>query len=60
MDATELLSVRKVSEIEGVHRTYIYKLIKEGRIETIAIGDRIFIPKSYQIKPKGEVKNVTV
>tara|TARA_Y100001951_G_C11078065_1_gene149780 strand:- start:13 stop:195 length:183 start_codon:yes stop_codon:yes gene_type:complete len=60
MDANELLSVRKVSEIEGVHRTYIYKLIKEGRIETIAIGDRIFIPKSYQIKPKGEVKNVTV
>ena len=60
MDATELLSVRKVSEIEGVHRTYIYKLIREGRIETIAIGDRIYIPKSYQIKPKGEVKNVTV
>tara|TARA_X000001388_G_scaffold44657_1_gene31681 strand:+ start:12020 stop:12202 length:183 start_codon:yes stop_codon:yes gene_type:complete len=60
MDANELLSVRKVSQLEGVHRTYIYKLIKEGRIETIAIGDRIFIPKSYQIKAKGEVKNVTV
>ena len=60
MDATELLSVRKVSEIEGVHRIYIYKLIREGRIETVAIGDRIYIPKSYQIKPKGEVKNVTV
>ena len=60
MDSNELLSVRKVSEIEGVHRMYIYKLIREGRIETVAIGDRIYIPKSYQIKAKGKVKNVTV
>jgi len=52
MDSNELLSVRKVSEIEGVHRMYIYKLIREGRIETVAIGDRIYIPKSYHIKRK--------
>jgi excisionase family DNA binding protein len=42
--ADELLRVGKVAVILAVHRTTVYKLIREGRLPTVTVGCQMRVP----------------
>lgn len=42
-DITKLKSVSKYAKSIGVSRQRVYKMIEEGKLQTIKIGDTIFI-----------------
>jgi excisionase family DNA binding protein len=52
----KLISVKEFTEITGVSRWYTYKLIKEGKILHVKVGDKITIPRSYLEELLGSAK----
>jgi excisionase family DNA binding protein len=52
----KLISVKEFAEITGVSRWYTYKLIKEGKIPHVKVGDKITIPRSYLEELLGSAK----
>jgi excisionase family DNA binding protein len=39
-------SVREVAELLGVHPQTVRRLIHEGRLESIRVGGRLFVPRA--------------
>lgn len=40
-------SVTEVAELLGISRSYAYKLVKEGKIPVLDLGNRKVVPKAY-------------